>query len=84
MTDADKQLYTEITMRKIANLLNNVIEESIGENMGFVLIVFEFDKPTLSNYVSNASRENVIKGLRETANNLEKEKNVLKTHGTVQ
>lgn len=39
---------------------------------GFALIVFEFDAPALSNYISNAQRPDMIKALRETANRLEK------------
>lgn len=34
--------------------------------MGFALFVFEFDKPGISNYISNADRDSMIKALEET------------------
>lgn len=36
------------------------------------LLVWEFNKPGLANYVSNGDRSGMIKALRETADRLEK------------
>lgn len=36
------------------------------------LLVWEFNKPGLANYVSNGDRSDMIKALRETADRLEK------------
>lgn len=41
-------------------------------NMGFTLIVFPFGNPGISNYVSDANRDDMIKALRKTADRLEK------------
>jgi hypothetical protein len=38
---------------------------------GFCLLVFGFNAPGISNYVSNAKREDMIKALRETVERLE-------------
>lgn len=84
MTDADKQLHTEETMRQIASGLNQAIKENIGENLGFIFILFEFGKPGISNYISNAERDDVIVGLREAADKLEQKLDVPRAHGTVQ
>jgi hypothetical protein len=48
--------------------------EALGEtfeNLGFALLVFPFNEPGVSNYVSNAEREDMITALREAANRLE-------------
>jgi len=40
---------------------------------GFTLLIFETNKsPTKGNYISNCEREDMIKGLRETADRLER------------
>ena len=43
-----------------------------GDGIGFALLLFEFgDAGTWSTYISNAQRDDMIKALRECANNLE-------------
>jgi hypothetical protein len=48
-------------MRKLGRKISALIP-----GLGFALIVFEFHKPGLSNYLSNARREDMIKALEET------------------
>ncbi len=50
----------------------NIKETFRPFNMGFVLIVFPFGNPGISNYVADAERGDMIKLLRETADRLEK------------
>ncbi|HLI94243.1 MAG TPA: hypothetical protein VKU83_11555 [Puia sp.] len=55
-------------MRKLGKKIRN----EIPVNIGFCLLIFEFHKPGIANYISNAQREDMIKSLRETADRLEK------------
>jgi hypothetical protein len=48
-------------MRQLGRKIKDMIP-----GLGFALIVFEFHKPGLSNYLSNARREDMIKALEET------------------
>lgn len=45
-------------------LAKNISRQIPG--LGFALFVFEFDKPGMSNYISNAQREPMIQALEET------------------
>lgn len=47
------------------------VKKEIPEGYGFMILVFEFNKPGISNYISNAQRPDMIKSLRETADRLE-------------
>jgi hypothetical protein len=68
--DIEKQQRLEIVMKRIAISIDDVIKEEFGE-MGFALLVFDFYKPGIANYISNAQRKGMIKSLRETADKLE-------------
>lgn len=59
-------------MQQIAAALSEIIDEAYQQKMGFFLTVFEFDKPGVSDYISNANREQIIKSMRETAKRFEK------------
>lgn len=83
MDDIEKQRQTEELMTAIGEGINDVIEEQFGK-MGFALIVFEFNSPGISNYVSNAKRGDMITALRETADRLEKNQDIPKAHTTIQ
>lgn len=48
-------------MRQLAKKISKEIP-----GLGFALLVFEFNKPGISNYVSNAQREDMIKSMEET------------------
>ena len=47
--------------------LAEMIEDKLN-GLGFALIVFEFKKPGMVNYVSNAQRADMVKALKETLN----------------
>lgn len=52
---------TEKSMNEIAKFLGIILQ-----GLGFALFTFEFNKPGVSNYISNAQREDMIKSLKET------------------
>ena len=59
---------TERTMRDIAK----DIKRKVGQNYGFMVLVFPFsDGIKTANYISNCSRSDMIKALREKADVLE-------------
>jgi hypothetical protein len=62
---------TEQLMRGLGKVIDLAIDHK-----GFVLVVFEFDKPCIANYISNAKRENIIKALREMADKFERNKTI--------
>lgn len=53
-------------MRDLATIIKKEIP-----GLGFALFCFEFHKPGMSNYISNAQREDMIKALKETIERLE-------------
>lgn len=55
-------------MRFLAQLIDQML---LGK-WGFTLLVFQKNKPGIANYISNAQRSDMILGLRETADRLEK------------
>ena len=65
-------------------------EERVAKKEGYkvmekyALILFDFYKPGIGNYVSNANREDMIKTLRETADKLENNEDIPPTKGGVQ
>lgn len=54
-------------MRTLAGMISAVLPK----NIGFALIIFEFQKPGIGNYISNAERNTMLQGLRETIKRLE-------------
>ena len=66
MTEIEKD--TDGTMRRIAD----TIAAKCGKDYGFAVLVFPFGKePRAAHYISNASRKDMIKALREKADVLE-------------
>jgi len=65
--DALKNDSMQDTMKNAANLLGQIFP-----NLGFALFIFEFNKAGISNYISNADRENMILALKETLERFEK------------
>lgn len=53
-------------MRQLARIVKSEIP-----GLGFCLLVFEFEKPGVSNYIANAQRQDMIKALKETIKRLE-------------
>lgn len=62
-------------MKMIASLL----QELLPEDMGFTLLTFNYGEAGLCNYISSAIREDMIKGLRETADRLESGNGIIRT-----
>lgn len=60
----------EQQLRQIAHGLDEIMKELWGRK-GFCLIVFDFNEPGVSNYISNANREDMIKSLKETIERFE-------------
>lgn len=83
MSEIEKQQRIEHGMECLAAGINDVLTEQFG-GKGFALIVFEFAKPGISNYISNAKRADMITALRETADRLERNQDVPPACSTVQ
>lgn len=81
--ELDDFVKTEKLMETMAKGIDITLKRYVGK-MGFALIVFELGKPGISNYVSNASREDMIKSLREAADRLEKNQDIPRAHSTIQ
>ena len=69
------QVESEEIMRQLAAGIQEVIIDH-GLPKGFALLLFDFHAPGIGNYVSNATREDMIKALRETAARLEKNEDI--------
>lgn len=72
---------TEEALPKIASTIDKCLKDSFGHRLGFALLVFEFEKPGIGSYISNAERKTMIQSLRETANKLELGQDMPKTIG---
>ena len=70
-------LRTEEILRAIAEGIKEILP-----GMGFALVVFKFDDPSIGNYISNAEREGMIEALRETADRLEANQDIPPTKGS--
>jgi hypothetical protein len=75
MSDVEKQQRIETVLRYIATAVEGVIKHEFGE-MGFAIILFDFYKPGIGNYISNARRHEMIKALRESADRLENNEDI--------
>ena len=76
MDAIERQRHIEHTMRGLANALNPIIDDCFGPEMGFALVLFEFHRPGIGHYISNAQRSDMIKALRELAERLEKREDI--------
>ena len=52
-------------LRQVADAMTDALP-----GKGFALFVFEFNKPHLAHYISNAQRETMLQALRETYHRL--------------
>jgi hypothetical protein len=59
-------------LNDIAKVLDVELFRIYKAKMGFCLLMFPFNSPGISHYLSNASREDMITVLRETADRLER------------
>lgn len=71
LSEIELQKKTESTLRVMGKAIEEFLENEISIKLGFALIVFEFNKPGLGNYISNGKREDMIKALKETVERLE-------------
>ncbi len=70
---------TENELIKCADFITKTLP-----GLGFGLIVFEFHKASeVGNYISNATRDDMIDALREAANRLEKNEIIPKSEGGI-
>lgn len=83
MNEIERQQQIEEALKHIASAIEYTINYEFGK-MGFALIVFDFNQPGISNYISNAKRADMIKSLRETADRLEKRQDLPPAHTTIQ
>ena len=79
----DTQQKIEALLKGIAVAIDGVLQKELGP-MGFAVMIFEFHRPGISNYISNAEREDMIKALRELADRLEKKQDIPPGYGTIQ
>ncbi len=63
----NNQLPGAAKMRNLAAF----VTRKLPKGWGFAIVVFPFHRPGISNYVSNAQRQDMITALRETADRLE-------------
>lgn len=76
---------TESFLKELAQFIDRVLTENFGrEKVGFCLLTFNFNKPGVANYTSNATRESMIASLRETACRLENNEDFPPTFGLMQ
>lgn len=71
-------------MSGLASAMNETLEETFGQKCGFALLLFDFYKPGIGNYVSNADRTTMVKALRETADRIENREDIPPTIGGIQ
>ena len=83
MSDINRQQLIEAYLKNIAGALDQVFQETFGK-IGFALLLFDFNDPSIGNYISNTKREDMIKTLRETADRLEKNQDIPPATTTIQ
>jgi len=85
MGKGDKRTFKEIhlhqqledIMKNLASGIDRVLRGCF-EDMGFMLICFRLSLPGVASYISNGSRDDMIKALRETADILEAQEDIPK------
>jgi hypothetical protein len=70
-TDKEDVEHTHKLMRALGEGLDEATQIIWRRRIGFTLLTFDFNKPEIANYISNAKREDMIIGLRKTADRLE-------------
>lgn len=75
---------TESILNYLAQILDDILEKLFGHRMGFTLLIFEFDKPGVSNYIGNGQKEDIIKSLAEAAERLKNNEDIPSTIGGMQ
>jgi len=83
MTKSTEQYNAEKVLRGLAKVVDGGLK-NFAPGFGFSLIVFKFNEPGISNYISNAKRTDMIKALKETVERLEKGQDIPATIGPIQ
>lgn len=58
-------------LRDVLGALEEVMKQVYGERMGILLLVFEFNKAGMTDYISNAQRDTMIESMKETIKRFE-------------
>lgn len=82
LTPKQMQQTTEEIMRELGISINAAIKEYFPGS-GFALIVFKFNEPCISNYISNAKRESMVEALKETVKRFESNEDIPAGPGAV-
>ena len=72
----------EHDLKLIAKQLDSLFPQIWGQRMGFCLMVFDFDTPSMMNYISNGQRKDMIEALKEAVAKLEKNLDIGPTFST--
>lgn len=76
MSAIELQRHIENVLRRLATALDPIVVDCLGPEMGFALVVFEFNRPGIGHYISNARRSDIIEALRELADRLEAKEDI--------
>jgi hypothetical protein len=72
--NTEQVLDMEDLLRHLAQKIEWIVWNNLGDQKGFTLLLFDFSTPTgNANYISNALRSDMIKVLRKTADHLEEQ-----------
>jgi len=72
----------EENLRKLAKAIDDTLTEDYNQRMGFFIVVAPFEEGEgISDYIGNASREESIRWMRETADRLERNQTIPATEG---
>jgi hypothetical protein len=75
LTPLQMQLITEKIMRELGANITMALNEYFPGS-GFALLVFPFNNPGISNYISNAERSSMITALKESVRRLEQNEDI--------
>lgn len=67
---------TEPELRELTNRILNAIKDRLPKGTCFTVLFWPFGQPGIGQYGSNAQRADMIAGLREVADRLEKKQDV--------
>jgi hypothetical protein len=69
-------MYFQGVGQMVESVLPGESQPGKGKNGRALFMLVVFDDPGVAQYVSNASRENIIEAMRETANRFERQENL--------
>lgn len=74
----------ENDLRHIGRELDKLFKKIWGEHTGFCLVTFKFGEIGISHYISNADRKEMLAGLKDMIESLEKGADIPAAHPTKQ